>query len=240
MQGAEQLGDLLLKFDAHPLVAEILIINNSDSTLRWRMPPKAREIYRGPNLYVNPAWNLGAEHASSSLLAIVNDDIDFEPSLLDHVAEEFERREIGMLGPAAPVIFGGDRASGFRTEPVWEAPGGYGVMFFVRRDSYEPIPGSMRIYAGEYWLFWNQARPNRQFLGSRITTVMHTTSGRSEFSAVKQEDVRAYHAAMAEVRGTRSWHRHALRMHRLDDASRWFRKLARRAMDRAGRSRPND
>lgn len=212
MQGSPDLWPLLETFNQHALVDEILVINNSARALDYPLPPKARVIYEGPNIFVNPAWNLGAETARSDYLIIANDDIAFDGRLLDLAAGSLTQGPVGMIGPSAATIYRYDNSNRYSTSRIWEVPGGYGVLMFLARSQYVPIPESMKIYAGEYWLFWNQHYPSLAFTGHPVSTEMHTTSGRAEFSQRKIDDTASYEAAMRDVLGTQPWHRRA-RMH---------------------------
>lgn len=225
MQKSALLWPLLEVLQTHPDVDEILIVNNSDRDLDRDLPPKAKQIYQGPNLYVNPAWNLGAEAAQSKILAIANDDIEIDAELLSNVAATFRLDDtFGMIGPSREVVFERKRER-YRTSRVWEVPAGYGVLFFMRREDYVPIPDPMLIYAGEYWLFWQQERPNLEFHGACLVTEMHTTSGATSFSRIKADDRTAYERAMAEIRGTKSWHSRARVALWLRERKRSLRRL---------------
>lgn len=232
MQASPLLWPLLQSFQAHSLVDEILIVNNSDRPLDQPVPAKTRVIYEGPNIYVNPAWNLGAEQAVSDYLIIANDDITLDPVLLDLVAEPLTKGNVGLIGPSAATIYGYDQKTKFSLQRLSEVPGGYGVIMFVATSQYVPIPETMKIYAGEYWLFWNQPYPSLSFSGVTVETVMHTTSGRSEFSVQKDQDVRAYETAMASVLGSQPWHRRARAGIRWQGFQRRLKRLLRRWTNR--------
>ena len=85
LQRSEQLQTLVERCSAHPRVLEVVVINNAPETLQWASP-KVRVLQQKRNIYVNPAWNLGARESSGKWLAIINDDVLFDPSLFDRAA----------------------------------------------------------------------------------------------------------------------------------------------------------
>ncbi|QNV39470.1 glycosyltransferase [Rothia amarae] len=164
MQGSSYLKPLLKIYENHNLIDEILIINNSNRKLEISEKfSKLREIYHGENIYVNPAWNIGAEHAIAEYLLISNDDIIIEPELIDNIANSLKLNPtIGLLGAARETVYEPEHHScrDYSIYKVHEVPAGYGVLFALKRENYKHIPANMKIYAGEYWIFWNQDNYN--------------------------------------------------------------------------------
>ena len=71
-------------------VDEIIIIDNTGTEERDILPtiyPKLRMVSKGKNIYVNPAWNLGVELAKNDLIALVNDDINFDTNVFGVIDE---------------------------------------------------------------------------------------------------------------------------------------------------------
>ena len=70
---------------AHPLVGEVIIIdNNTPEKPQHRVlsHPKIKMYSFGINIFVNPAWNLGAEEAIFDRLCFLNDDLIFDLKVL--------------------------------------------------------------------------------------------------------------------------------------------------------------
>ena len=70
----------------HPTVREVIVVNNHPDPLDFGRE-NVRVLQQERNIYVNPAWNLGAREARGKYLAILNDDVLFEPELLDAAAD---------------------------------------------------------------------------------------------------------------------------------------------------------
>ena len=67
LQRAKELHELVEMCAAHPRVLEVLVINNAPEPLVWDSP-KVRVLQQAENIYVNPAWNLGAREARGEYL----------------------------------------------------------------------------------------------------------------------------------------------------------------------------
>lgn len=81
LQKSSRLEEVVSICTDHPLVHEVLVINNAQQPLTLNSP-KVRVLQQEQNIYVNPAWNLGAREARGEYLAIVNDDVIFDPEAL--------------------------------------------------------------------------------------------------------------------------------------------------------------
>lgn len=191
LQRAKELHDLVEICAAHPLVLEVLVINNAPEPLHWASP-KVRVLQQAENIYVNPAWNLGAREARGRYLAILNDDVLFDPALFVKVARVLRLPGVGMIG-SGRECFEGDAGASLCLRPVFERPHSYGVAMFMRRSHYQPIPEQMRIFCGDDWLFQAQGAPNYRITGFHMRTDMSATSGAPAFNPVKDADVRWAH-----------------------------------------------
>lgn len=180
----------------HPLVAEVIVINNAGPRAPLpRLGPKVRVLDQDENIFVNPAWNLGAREAQSEHLIVSNDDVLFPPSLIDAVACRLGP-SVGMIGPhtrcrhterGRPPIF----------VPAYERKPLYGVLFFMARSSWVPIPDDLLVWCGDDWLFSRQTERNYFFVGPQVRTPMAVTSGSPEFSAQKYADLATYRSRYA-------------------------------------------
>lgn len=185
LQRAPQLMQVIAICEHHPLVEEVLIINNSDSPLPFS-GGKLRVLEPSQNIYVNPAWNWGAREARGAFLAFANDDIIFAPSLVDAVHARLSKGAVGIIGPGTSAFTGERRTKTFR--PVYHRTVGMGTLLFMRRESFVPIPESLLIWCGDDWLFRHQRERNYTFHGWHVRTPMSVTSGAPEFSLMLQND----------------------------------------------------
>lgn len=209
MQKSDMLIPLLELYSAHPLVDEVLLVNNSNFPLAY-YPAKVREVYLGPNLYVNPAWNLGASEARSEYLLVSNDDLLFAPTLIDFVAGVVTRDDVGIVGPHISTLTR-KRPGQFRARMAGQPLRGFGTLMFMKRRDYQVIPSEMQIMGGDDWLFWNQKHRNMVILGASIDTPMSVTAGQPQFSPVRQADLEWWASQWESISGSRDWHRQAFR-----------------------------
>lgn len=195
LQRSAALLPLLRQLDDHPLVAEVVLIDNASLPLSERYRG-VRRIDPGENLYVNPSWNLGVAESTTDMVALCNDDVLFTPSLIDAAARAL-RLPVGLVGPSN-VCFKGIWGPGgkARFRPTYRRPSGFGTLMFLRRDSYIEIPSSMKIWFGDDWLFYQQRRRNLAFHGVDIDTQMSTTSSSPEFGPMFDQDREAFEAVM--------------------------------------------
>lgn len=97
LQKSNKLGRLIESLDAVDLVGEIIVINNAPKPLAVASK-KMRVLDQDENIFVNPAWNLGAEQARFPWLAILNDDVVLGRDFFARAAWLFRTRRVGMVG----------------------------------------------------------------------------------------------------------------------------------------------
>ncbi|MEU2418608.1 glycosyltransferase [Brachybacterium paraconglomeratum] len=206
LQRSDDLHDVVELCAEHPLVAEVLVINNAPAPLTFESG-KVRVLDQGENIFVNPAWNLGAREARGEYLAIVNDDVLFAPEAFDVAARALQRRAFGVVGPDRSAFQGG---SGRARVTVARPSGtifGFGVFMCLRRRDYRPIPEEMRIWGGDDWLITTSPRPPGAILGVPFETEMNTTSGSPEIQALRQQEQEIADRILTPLHGSRWWHR---------------------------------
>lgn len=188
IQRSDLLVPMLERYVADPVVGEVVIVNNAQVPLDLDSP-KVRVLQQEENIFVNPAWNLGVAASRFPLLAIANDDLLFDSSILARAAELLRRPGVALVGPDSSC-FGAspDEALAFR--PAYQRQHGFGTLMLMRRERYIQIPEELRIWFGDDYLFNHQRRRNWLFKGLRIETPMGVSSSRPEF-LVKFEAERA-------------------------------------------------
>jgi FkbM family methyltransferase len=147
----------LAELSAHPLVDEIIIIDNDHQNRPKLIPTNKVKITSfGKNVYVNPAWNFGVKRAKNDLLCIVNDDIAFDLNLLKKL-KPLLTTDNGTFGLCPgekdfnqPLITNGDIDiipwSGQHTY-------GYGCLFFLHKQNWQPVPQGLEVYYGDNYIF---------------------------------------------------------------------------------------
>lgn len=211
------LPGLLELFAAHPRVGEIIVIDNGGAGVETGSD-KVRVLSPGSNIYVNPAWNLGARESRHPYLVIANDDISIDPELISYGLAQLDRNRYPILGAHGSSL-GRTQIATPKTRPAPFLNLGFGTLMFVRRSNYRPIPQELKIYGSDDWLFFNQNRPGATIMGFPVRTVMGTTSKRAEFDALRATDQAWFNACVPPILGSRPWHRALPLMQRAYDAS---------------------
>ncbi|WP_203568009.1 glycosyltransferase family 2 protein [Aestuariimicrobium ganziense] len=202
LQRSDFLVPLLEMVTRESLVREVIVINNAPTPVSFRHH-KLIVLDQPGNIYVNPAWNLGVQSATSDLLCIANDDLLFPPTLF-RFARRALRLPIGILTPAASCYRGLTDAvpddqppdpGRLRILPVYRRTYGFGSLMFMRRSSYRRIPEEMKIWYGDDYLFEHQKRRNAIFSGFDIETPMSATVGDPQFNPLLASDRAAFMSA---------------------------------------------
>ena len=98
LQRSGELPELVEMCVQHALVREVIIINNAPQELVIESA-KVSVLDQPENIYVNPAWNLGVSRASGEYIAIINDDLLFDPIAFDISASILKNNIFGIVGP---------------------------------------------------------------------------------------------------------------------------------------------
>lgn len=204
LQRSPELWPLVEQCSAHPLVAEVIVINNASEPLSW-ISPKVRVLQQEKNIFVNPAWNLGAREAKAPWLAIINDDVRFEDEALYESGRALRKRHVGTIGPAGSC-FDTTPTKAATHRPVLDIGMRYGTFMCLRKTDYFPIPDDLLIWGGDDWLFWHQRMPNAVLLNTQFFTEMGSTSSSPEFAAWREKERRNTASHITEIKGRRWWH----------------------------------
>jgi hypothetical protein len=170
-------------------VGEVIVIDNNPENSITHDNSKVKIISNGQNNYVNPSWNMGVHAAAYPLIALCNDDINFNANKM------FE------LEPESGDIFGiGENCYEIEREfdypvvtPTAARRNGWGCLMMFRKEDYKPIDEQLKVSYGDDWLFLNFA--NRfNINGIRVETEMSTTSREAEFIAVAEDDGKVWNS----------------------------------------------
>lgn len=214
LQRSDGLRQVALQCAQHPDVREVLIINNAPEAIGFSHP-RLRVLQQETNIFVNPAWNLGAREARGDLLAIINDDVEFDDEALTYAARILRRGLFGIVGPERSAYHDdGSRRISHRLARHDAPTRWFGTFMCLRRSDYVQIPEDLRIWGGDDWLIANQRRPPAALIRTRFRTEMSTTTRSAEFQAMFSAEREATERLLAPVRGRRWWH-HAQRWHEL-------------------------
>lgn len=207
LQRSQLLHPLVVQCAAHPLVEEVIVINNAPEPLNWSSP-KVRVVQQESNIGVNPAWNLGARLASGELLAILNDDIDIPDLLITTAARVLRLPNVGVVGVHESCY---SRPGTWRNRPLFRPmytrPFHFGTAMFMRRDRYIPIPDDLVIFYGDDWLFYRQKHRCLAITGISLDSEHSKTSGTPEFVSRGPEEKLHYEAHMEGWAAPKRWER---------------------------------
>ena len=141
------------------VIQEVIIIDNDHN----RTPehtvlrhPKVRVFNFGKNIFVNPAWNYGANASTADKICILNDDMIFDLKLFYRV-DDFFLPEHGTIGLTNGRIDFGQTpttngAIGFE-QFTGQSCYGFGNLFFVHKQDWRDIPRGLNIWCGDVFVF---------------------------------------------------------------------------------------
>jgi len=188
-----QTQHFIRSLSASELQFELIVINNSpEKTPDWFKPLVAEgtvslEI-KCNNIFVNPAWNLGVQSAKTEFVALVNDDISFNPHGL-YVACEHLRRFGGVVGLDT---------EGFQTAPNTpcitrntDLKGGWATMMLFHRTAFRPIPEDIKIWCGDL-IILKTLRPAWSVMLQDLVGEMNATASDAGFNEQKKRDGALY------------------------------------------------
>jgi len=183
MYRSNKINDLLKILEFEPLVKEIIIIENApqnseylENLIDYSFYNKVKLLPQKENIFVNPAWNLGAEYAEGEYLAICNDDIIFNPVILKDILHYYTTyNEIGFIGmhnsqyeiDKKPILFGIKQTESLNM--------GWGSLIFTKKENYIPIPDDLKIYFGDNYFLNYSKYPCYTYFGHKLNGDISTT-----------------------------------------------------------------
>jgi hypothetical protein len=193
---------MLPAFNEHPLVGEIIIIDNDTEVTDPRILAlsKVKHYPQKENIYVNPAWNLGAKLATYDKLCLYSDDVKINTNILNTIYDSINPNN-GMLGLKKECLYEtmhfmdeAKNAKLYEINDLGDNPG-YAACFFIHKESYYEIPEDLKIYWGDVYLFFKNKIAGKQNygIGNMIAlTLMSTTSSMPEFNPTLFKDTQIF------------------------------------------------
>ena len=162
-------GTALQSYIDHPLVGEVIIINNDIAkTPAWSIlgNEKVKCLSQTQNIFVNPAWNLGANTSQYDLICFANDDIRFDTALF----EKLEYRVTASTGVWGLITGEAqfnhppttDKSISFKEWRNHDNIHGFGQLMFIHKDNWLPIIDGLNIYFGDDFVFHTQLQNRRK------------------------------------------------------------------------------
>lgn len=205
MWRGKEFAEMLPLIDAHPLVGEVLVIDNAKDKrpewlLRCEWSDKIKILKQERNIFVNPAWNLGVSVAAHDQLCFLSDDVRFDVAVFDVLKDHLGPKD-GAIGPNGNCFIENHAGYEHDTGKPSHVPDvdytqsiqlenygkedymdcGWGVVLFLNKANYIPIPQQFRIFFGDVWIFETHRHTlgllPRKFKNFDIYSEFGTTSG---------------------------------------------------------------
>jgi hypothetical protein len=201
---SERLIQLLRNLDVHPLVNEILLIEDCPDT--GMLDPKHGNLFNKVTVipfqerkYCNGGWNLGVSLVKTHYYALCNDDILFPTSVIDDVLHFYKfRPKSGFIGmhptqfncatQIKPVVYG------IIQREIWHIAGGWGTLIFNHKDNNIIIPNDLKHYCGDTYYVYYSKYPCYNYFGEKFYTSNndHGTSNNEEVLEISRNDQRVF------------------------------------------------
>lgn len=193
--------EMLPLYEASPLIGEVIIIDNDitntdDDIFKYS---KVVHVPQTENIYVNPAWNLGAKLAKHDILCFANDDISIDLRFL-HKAIQYVTPENGLLGLGEDSIRDANSINEFANndeDPIITSSdkinARYANFFLTHKDSYYQIPETLKVHYGDVYLYDRNEetkKMNYELKNGFAVTILGTSS--KFFKDVTRKDRELY------------------------------------------------
>jgi GT2 family glycosyltransferase len=142
----------------HPLVTEVILIDNTYEGKELEPRNKLIHIQEKMNTGCNRAWNKGVSMAREDKLLIINDDVITDFGIIDKV-HDLITEDKGMIGSGVTCWNFPDRTFGGLV-PIYSRAARYASLFFIHKKSYTPIPEDLFNWYGDDWLFRESGKQN--------------------------------------------------------------------------------
>ena len=205
MWRGKEIVNMLPAINDHPLVSEIILIDNDPTRKNEELCAlsKVKYVTFGINIYVVPAWNYGWEHAENDKLVIINDDVLFDPVLLTALDAAITE-DIGTItmepeivlqsSDTDQVIPSGATVDGILFKDVPDLRYKSAIVLGIHKKVYEKVPEQLLINYSDEFLFRlaiARGKQNKFAHGDfRCKTRMSTTS--SLFGTIAQKEAGIY------------------------------------------------
>jgi hypothetical protein len=180
---------LLSDLEECEYVDEIIVIDNTLTDITDNKVGKIRTVSFGENIYVNPAWNWGIHTAKNALVALINDDINFNPNIFEVINNDI-LNQFGIIGMGE----GNYKSLNIDGDPILEVwkPGvndwGWGCFIMLNRKYWIDIPNNIKIWYGDNIIKDINPSPKAVLRNFRVDTEMSTTSDEPIWNEQKKED----------------------------------------------------
>jgi hypothetical protein len=188
---SNRIGKLLFDLVKCEFVDEIILIDNGGKFFEYfEALDKLKLVQVDENMYVNPSWNLGVKIATNNQIALLNDDINFDPNIFGLINSD-TLSNYGIIG----------MGEGNYKEPIDEERGpyidvwkpgvndwGWGCFIMFDKKYWIDIPENIKIWYGDNFIKDRNPAPKGILRNFKVETEMSTTSDEPIWDERKKED----------------------------------------------------
>lgn len=195
---APQLKNMIGQYIDSDLISQVIIINNNSSKtpqyIKRLQSNKLLIIDPGKNIFVNPAWNLGAAHAKHTII-LANDDIIINK--LNELLQKLAASPYDLVGASVNNKIATTKAIHPLKKDTPFPRRSFGCFMMVRNYTY--IPEQILIYSGDV-LLYKIAQNIGIIKGDYIFTPISTTiRKRPDLHLAGQHDARHLQQLMSKT-----------------------------------------
>ena len=154
------LHEYLPRYVKYPSLKKIIVIDNAPKSNKSKLlsqfkTDKLEILKQNTNSYVNHSWNIGASHAESELLVLLNDDVFLSEKSVDFLLAYPWNSDTLICSS----LNTNESTSGLvdirhdKSMPIcWSDIGSIGHMLAMKRSAYHSIPNNLKIFFGDDFL----------------------------------------------------------------------------------------
>lgn len=183
--------ELLKSLQESKYISQIILIENKilDIDLNFS---KLERYQQSENIFVNPAWNLGASLSKNDKLLIINDDIHFDENIVK-LSLPYITPQNGMIG----IKTYNDEILDKKEIKKINIPlfnfNYFGSLFFIHKKSYIKIPEEMKIFCGDQYLYYLTLKQNYLITGFNYKNEGSLTTSDSTFNDKSLNDIKIWY-----------------------------------------------
>lgn len=207
MWEADELNHMLPALNDHPLIGEIILIDNAPEKKNEATCSLSKVTYVtfGKNIFPVPSWNYGWKTAKYDKLFIINDDVMFSLSIVDaiydHITEQNGTITIDSGSVRQPLLSLKENtkwiydisANEIQLKDCDKLKHKAAIIIGIHKNSYEFIPEELLIHFNDYFLFKIcilRKKPNFSICNALARTEMSKTV--RKFPAIIKHEQRIY------------------------------------------------
>lgn len=207
MWKAKEITVMLPRLNEHPLIGEILLVDNDPTKKNEELCKLSKVTYVtfGTNIFPVPSWNYGYDHAKYDKLLIINDDVTFSIAIIDAIHDAINENNgtitIDHKSVRQPLLSLNEKnewIDRIKPEQISLVPCDKlkhkaAVILGIHKSCYEFIPEELLIHFNDYFLFkicHIRQKQNYTIMGAEAHTEMSVTV--RDFPEIIKHEQRIY------------------------------------------------